>query len=433
MPLRYVQQVWRSKLARSVALVASGTAAAQVIGIAFSPIITRLYGPEAFGILGTYTALLTILTPIGALSYPIAIVLPKHDADAKVLVRLSIRLSFITSAIVGLLLLIAERPLLELLNIGEVGKFIWFVPLAMLLSVWLAVATNWAVRKKLFQLTAKVAVINALIQNGLKAAIGLFAPFAWVLISVATLGNAMNAALYYFGIRKQPHQELSYEYKSLTQMELAKNYGDFAYYRTPQIVLNAASQSMPVLMLTALFGPAAAGFYSLGRMVLGVPGHLLGQSVSTVFYPHFSEVVLAKRSGATLLLKTTLGLFFIGIIPFLIVILCGPFIFKFTFGNEWHKAGELARWLSIWLLFSLAARPAIAAIPVLKMQKAFLFFEMFAVMFRAGALYLAYYFYNSLESAVIGFSLISVGVYLFLIAWVFKRCSKKANLKILET
>lgn len=416
--LRKINQLWRSKFARSVAIVASGTAAAQVLGIAFSPIITRLYGPEAFGILGTYTALLAILTPLAALSYPIAIVLPKDDSEAKGLAKLSLKISLVTSGLTAFLLLIADEQLVALLNLGDVGKFIWFVPLAMLLSVWLGVATQWAVRKKLFNLQAKVAVVNALLQNGLKSGIGLIAPFAWVLITVATLGQALNAALLYIGIRKDANRELIDNNEPVKQVQLAKDYGDFAYYRTPQIVLNAASQSMPVLMLTALFGPAAAGFYTLGRMVLSVPTHLLGQSVHTVFYPHFNEAVLANRSGVSLLFKATLSLLFIGAVPFFIVILFGPFLFQVVFGTEWKVAGELAQWLSVWLLCSLAARPAIAAIPVLNLQRAFLIFEIIAVLFRVAALYIAYVLYSTLNSAVIAYSIVSVGIYIFLTIWV---------------
>jgi O-antigen/teichoic acid export membrane protein len=66
-------------LVRNVTIVASGTAGAQVITMAFAPLITRLYGPEAFGLLGTFVAILGIVTPLAALTYPIAIVLPKSD------------------------------------------------------------------------------------------------------------------------------------------------------------------------------------------------------------------------------------------------------------------------------------------------------------------------------------------------------------------
>ena len=37
---------------RNVVTVASGTAASQAIVMAFSPLITRIYGPEAFGLQG---------------------------------------------------------------------------------------------------------------------------------------------------------------------------------------------------------------------------------------------------------------------------------------------------------------------------------------------------------------------------------------------
>jgi IS5 family transposase len=71
-----------------VAVVASGTAGAQAITMGFSPVITRLYGPEAFGLLGVFMAMVQVLVPAAALTYPIAIVLPKEDRDARVLARL---------------------------------------------------------------------------------------------------------------------------------------------------------------------------------------------------------------------------------------------------------------------------------------------------------------------------------------------------------
>lgn len=64
-----------NKFIKSVMVVMSGTIAAQAITLLCAPIITRLYGPEAYGILGVFNAVLNIITPIAALTYPIAIVL----------------------------------------------------------------------------------------------------------------------------------------------------------------------------------------------------------------------------------------------------------------------------------------------------------------------------------------------------------------------
>lgn len=58
--LNYAKRLTKSKFVRNVAIVATGTAGAQAITMAFAPIITRLYGPEAFGLLGTFMAILAI-------------------------------------------------------------------------------------------------------------------------------------------------------------------------------------------------------------------------------------------------------------------------------------------------------------------------------------------------------------------------------------
>ena len=82
--LAKIKKLTQSKFIRSVVLVAGGAAGAQAITMAFAPIITRFYGPEAFGLLGTFTAILGIVMPIAALSYPIAIVL-LHETPPKIL------------------------------------------------------------------------------------------------------------------------------------------------------------------------------------------------------------------------------------------------------------------------------------------------------------------------------------------------------------
>ena len=69
--------LFKSPFVRNVIILSSGTAGAQIIAILLSPIITRLYGPEAYGLMGTFNAMISIITPVVALTYPIAIVIAK--------------------------------------------------------------------------------------------------------------------------------------------------------------------------------------------------------------------------------------------------------------------------------------------------------------------------------------------------------------------
>ena len=94
-----MKKIIRNKFVKNVMIVASGTAGAQLVTMLFSPIITRLYGPEAFGMMGTFMAIVNIIVPVAALTYPIAIVLAKKDNNARAIVNLSIFLSIIIAFI----------------------------------------------------------------------------------------------------------------------------------------------------------------------------------------------------------------------------------------------------------------------------------------------------------------------------------------------
>ena len=52
--------------ARSVTVLAGGTALGQAIVTLASPLLTRLYGPEDFGVLALYTAILSILLVVAS-------------------------------------------------------------------------------------------------------------------------------------------------------------------------------------------------------------------------------------------------------------------------------------------------------------------------------------------------------------------------------
>src|SRR5690606_12204417 len=97
-----VQGGRNSRLLRNILTVVSGTAGAQALTLAFMPVIARIYGPEAYGVLGTFLSVTLMLIPVAALTYPIAIVLPRRDGDARGLVRLSLMLAVLLAALTAL-------------------------------------------------------------------------------------------------------------------------------------------------------------------------------------------------------------------------------------------------------------------------------------------------------------------------------------------
>ena len=422
LPRRALDRIWRSRFARNVAVVASGTAGAQAITMAFAPLITRIYGPEAFGLLGTFMAIVAVAVPVAALAYPIAIVLPREDRDALGLVLLSVILSFAVALLAAAALWAGGDWLTATLGAESVAGFLFLIPLAMLFAAWMQIAQQWLMRKKEFGVVARSAVVHSLILNSAKSGIGWLHPVGAVLIVLATLGQALHAGLLFIGARRR-HQgsTAGREEGSQTPLkELAHRHRDFPLYRAPQNFINAASQSLPVLMLAAFFGPAAAGFYTLGKMVMGVPSNLLGKAVTDVFYPRITEAAHNRENLPQHIVRATGALLAVGVVPFGLVFLYGPWLFSLVFGGDWAMAGEYARWMALWLFAAFINRPSVATIPVLSLQRGFLVYEIASVIARASAIVLGVSLFKSDLLAIAFFSVVGVALNLFLVVWVLR-------------
>ena len=425
-PRQYLGDVRRSHIARSVTVLATGTAVAQIIAIMFAPLITRIYTAEAFGLLGAFLALAAIVTPVAALSYPLAIVLPKEDRDAMRLAKLSVYLSLALAMLVAFVLWVWGKPIAGIAGVTAIEAFLLLIPLVMVFSAWLEIARNWLLRKKRFGMIAQVAVVQSLFLNSAKSAIGWFYPLAAVLILLATLGNVVHAAmLFFWNARRWPKDSVAPVNASGESMRhLAKHFRDFPLYRSPQILINSTSQSLPVLMLAGFFGPAAAGFYTLSRMVMGLPVTFISNAVMDVLYPRITEAAYAGANVSRLILKSTGMLLLIGIMPFGLVILFGPGLFSFVFGPEWGTAGEYARWLSLFYLFNFINKPGVAAVPVLGIQRGLLVYEVFSTGAKIVGLLIGFYWFGNDIWAVALFSVIGAVAYSAMMFWILLNASR---------
>ena len=72
----------KSEFSKNVVTLMTGTTIAQAIPIAISPILTRIYSPEDFGMFALYFSILALVGVIATARYEIAIVLPKDDEEA---------------------------------------------------------------------------------------------------------------------------------------------------------------------------------------------------------------------------------------------------------------------------------------------------------------------------------------------------------------
>lgn len=386
-------------LLKNVMILVSGTAAAQIIAMILSPIITRLYGPEAFGVMGTFNAVVTIVAPISALTYPIAIVLPEKSRDAKGLIKVSLYITFILALFSLILILFLKDSIADVFNLKEIKSYLYFIPFVILFASIMQIMEQWLIRTKQFSVNAKVTLTQSFIENIGKVLIGLFYPLAKVLVFFTIIANGLKAILMYIYSRNRP----KVREENIKKHEIKKliiDYKEFPLYRAPEVFLNAISTGLPIILLTVFSSPQIAGFYTIVRTVMSLPSQLIGKAVGDVFYPRIAEAFNNGENIRKLIGKATFGLGIIGIVPFGIIILIGPQIFSFVFGHEWVTSGEYARWIAVWSYFAFMNRPSVVALPVLKAQRFHLIYTVFMLISRLGVLSLGFILYNSDQIAI---------------------------------
>lgn len=412
----------KNSFLRNIIVVASGTAGAQLLTFSYSPILTRIYTPEIFGLLGSFIAIFTIISPITTLSYPMAIVLPSKDSDAIGLMKLSFLISFFWSIVTLLIISAISSSGLNIGSLEDIQGFLYLLPLLILFSSTLAIISNWMIRKREFKIKAKGAILQSLVFNTSKVLGGIISPSAIMLVTITASANLLHSLILYKLQTTTPNPRHIITHNS-NLLYLLKKYKDFAIYRAPQVFLTNLGENFPVLILAWLFGPSTSGYYALSRMVLLVPSTLLGQSVADVFYSKYVEEINANRNGNKVLLYSCSILLLLGLVPYLVIYLYGPILFSITFGPEWVEAGEYAKWISLWLIASLVSKPISFAVPVLSLQKLYLKFEVITMIVRFLCMYIGYLIWESALGSIIMFSLSSMACYILLIFFIIYRQS----------
>ena len=146
----------KSEFNRNVLTLMTGTTIAQAIPIAISPILTRIYTPEDFGMFALYMSIASIIAIVATGRYELAIMLPKKDEDAINIVALSIIISFFVSFISLLIVFIFNTQITNILGNPEISIWLYFIPLTVLLTGIYQSFNYWSNRKKQYKRLAKV-------------------------------------------------------------------------------------------------------------------------------------------------------------------------------------------------------------------------------------------------------------------------------------
>lgn len=340
-----------SRFRSNVLRIATGTMLSQVIVIGCTPLLTRLYAPEAFGALALFTALNTILAGLFTLKYDLSIILPAERDEAEDLTRLTL-----TSSVLFSLLLLLGLGLAQLgWPDSGLQAYQFLLPLSTLLSAAYTCAQQWAARANDYGRFSRSQVVGASINVALSLTVGLASRDATCGLVLGWVGGLLASLLYVTAGRWPAAVALRLQRGALLQV--ARSHRRFPLFVLPTSMTQTLGNSAQPFILQALFSLRDVGQYAIANRFLLVPSTLVGSAIAEAFRAEFVARMKQGDPVSHFFRATFTRMLVMGLPVFLLLLLSAPALFALAFGSDYREAGTLARYLGAGVLAQFVAQP----------------------------------------------------------------------------
>lgn len=330
-------RIRRSHFIQSVAVLGSGTLLAQIIMIAASPVLTRLYNPADFGLAALFAAVVASISPAICGKYEVAIVVAKSDEHGKQLLGLAFAVAAALSLAVFIGVWFFGEGLLALLNAERLIGWVMLVPLALLFNGLLAGLNYYSNRELRYGVISQSKVFVALLGVATSITLGIFGLHYGLVISATIASGSVSLWLLFHYRAILSKSVLTWNSRKCLVM---RRYREFPLYNASFGLLDGVTLALPIFFLTRYFPEAVVGYYALMIRVAIAPVGFIADAVSQVNLKKVSYLVHQKDLIRPYLLRATLLLLLI-VSPLLIVLMpFAPSFFAFVFGEQWSIAGD---------------------------------------------------------------------------------------------
>lgn len=349
-------QKYFSNYIQRILVVVSGSAGAQIIGIATYPLISRLFSASEFGILTVFLALSNVGALFGTLRLDQAIVLPEKDSDANALGSATL----FVSLLVSLVLVVVYLPLdlvFRFTEEGTVPGIFYLLPLAILLSAQSLALRALTIRSNLFRTISIAATVKAASLVGLILLLNRQLNLSG--LNVLILSNVgsifLELCVMILSLSRARSISISTDWNEIKAV--VRHYKKFPIYQLPADFINMAGAQSPTYLLGALYNPALVGYFGMTQRIFGLPVKLVSASTLEVYKRDASIDFRREGNCTSIYLRTLKMLLGLGVVPSLAVSLFGPELFSWVLGEEWVKSGVYAQYLAPMLFLQFAASP----------------------------------------------------------------------------
>lgn len=344
-----------NSFARNVSLLVSGTAVSQIIPIAISPILTRLFEPDEFGLVALYMSCVAVVVTIATARYELAITLPVADDDAAHLVSFTLKLCAVVCGLLYFPIALFGQTLSMHLGNPELAVWFYLLPVSVLAIGTFNAFQQWCNRKSLYRRMSASRVEKSGFTALLNISLGLGQIKGGMIIG-NTIGQIFSSFLLGSSIWRRNRQYFT-TLKLKGEIAQAKRYINHPKHIAPAQLFGVIAQQIPFFMIGGLYSLATIGFFSMAYRLVSLPTGLIATAIGDVYRQRISVAYNEQGKFREIFIKTITRTSLLAAPPFLVLYFAAPFLFELFFGTSWREAGEYAQTLVVSSFFQFIFTP----------------------------------------------------------------------------
>lgn len=343
--------------AQNFAITLSGNLVAQTIGFLLTPVIARIYGPEAYGLFALFIGTANALAPFATLQLPSGYPMVKDDERFYALLRSTLLWLFLFAGFVLLLVLFTGHWLSSMFHAPALEPLLFLLPVHLLFTSMDEILLGWSIRLAEFRrgaigrtlavLAGKLTTVVLGITVGPRA-IGIILGnlLQYPLDTVVKAGSAMRTRLSF--LLPLP------SFRSL--IAVLREHSTYPLFVATGVSLSNLGSQVPVYLLSAFHGGQAAGHFAMAASLVLMPLNLVVNSSAAVFLQKSSQVMRSDPSSLGVLAgKLHNRLFWLGTAALLSFALVSDPLVAWLLGEPWREAGRFAGILAVGSVFTTSS------------------------------------------------------------------------------
>lgn len=338
---------------KNALILVTGSGISQLVPLAFSPILTRIYSPGDFGKLAFYMAWCSILGVLSTGLYELSIMKAKKETAAFNIMMLIMLLSTSLSFLLLLFVICYHFFFATLFVIPLNFITMLFIPLGVFSTGMFQALNYWFNRKKQYKLLNICKIMQSSGIVLMSIFIGLFGNKQYGLIGGFVCGSIFGILPLVTILYKKSYLFSWVRIKSLAYQNIS-----YPKLLMPATMMNTTASQAPVFFITKYFSAQVVGSFSFASRILTAPVGVISVAIGQIYFKAVSDITNAvNKLVEPTFVKTAKTLFAVSLILFLPFLIFGAEIFKFIFGDQWKTAGEYVQILSVAVFVKFIVSP----------------------------------------------------------------------------